>query len=79
MNQQLNNTTTEDKIEAFVGQVVNDIAAAYSGVLTKVGHSLGLYKAMDKNGSMSSVELAEKTGTSQRYVLDWRNNQAASG
>ena len=79
MNQQLNNTTTEDKIEAFVGQVVNDIAAAYSGVLTKVGHSLGLYKAMAQNGTISSVELAEKTGTSQRYVLEWLNNQAAGG
>jgi SAM-dependent methyltransferase len=79
MNQQLKNINAENKVEAFVGQVVNDIAAAYSGVLTKVGHSLGLYKAMAQNGMISAAELAEKTGTSRRYVLEWLNNQAAGG
>lgn len=79
MNGQPNHTIAEDKVETFVGQVVNDIAAAYSGVLTKVGHSLGLYKAMAQNGTVSPSELAEKTGTNQRYVLEWLNNQAAGG
>jgi SAM-dependent methyltransferase len=79
MNKQLNHTTAEKKVDAFVGQVVNDIAAAYSGVLTKIGHSLGLYKALAQNGELSAAELAEKTGTSRRYVLEWLNNQAAGG
>ena len=79
MNQQLNTTISEDRVEAFVGQVVNDIAAAYSGVLTKVGHALGLYKTMAQNGAISAAELAGKTGTSPRYVLEWFNNQAAGG
>ncbi len=79
MNQQANHTITENKTETFIGQVVTDIAAAYSGVLAKVGHSLGLYKALAQNGTLSPAELAEKTGTHQRYVLEWLNNQAAGG
>lgn len=79
MNRQLNNINTEDKVETFIGRVVNDIAAAYSGVLAKVGHSLGLYKTMAQNGLISPAELAEQTGTHERYVLEWLNNQAAGG
>jgi hypothetical protein len=31
-----------NKVEAFAGQVVTDIAAAFSGVMTNIGHKLGL-------------------------------------
>ena len=67
------------KVEAFAGQVVTDIAAAFSGVMTNIGHKLGLYKAMADAGWMSSEQLAEKTGTDERYVREWLNNQAAGG
>lgn len=79
MNMKINQIIAEDKVETFLGQVVNDIAAAYSGVLIKIGHSLGLYKALAQSGTLSSAELAEKTGTNQRYILEWLNNQAAGG
>lgn len=79
MNPQTNTAIEQEKVDAFVGQVVNDIAAAYSGVLTKVGHSLGLYKTMAQNGAISATELARKTGTTERYVREWLNNQAAGG
>lgn len=79
MNAQTNSAIAQEKVDAFVGQVVNDIAAAYSGVMTKVGHSLGLYKTMARNGSLSAAELADQSGTNERYVLEWLNNQAAGG
>jgi 2-polyprenyl-3-methyl-5-hydroxy-6-metoxy-1,4-benzoquinol methylase len=34
---------------------------------------------MDGQGYMSARELAEKTGTYERYVLEWLKNQAAGG
>jgi SAM-dependent methyltransferase len=40
---------------------------------------LGLYKAMAEHGPMTSVELAERTGTAERYIREWLANQAASG
>ena len=67
------------KVEAFVGQVITDIAASMSGVMTNLGHKLGLYQAMAGAGPMSPSQLAQKTNTHERYVLEWLNNQAASG
>jgi hypothetical protein len=67
------------KVEAFAGQVVTDIAAAFSGVMTNIGHKLGLYKAMAGAGWVSSEQLAQKTGTHERYVREWLNNQTAGG
>jgi len=68
-----------NKVEQFAGQVVTDIAATFSGVMTNIGHKLGLYKAMAGAGALSSSELAEMTGTHERYIREWLNNQTAGG
>ena len=66
-----------NKVDAFAGQVVTDIAATFSGVMTNIGHKLGLYKAMAGGGWMKSDQLADRTGTEERYVRKWLNNHAA--
>lgn len=58
-----------NKVEQFAGQVVSDISATFSGVMTNIGHKLGLYKAMAGAGAMSSQMLADKTGTHARQSL----------
>lgn len=68
-----------NKVEQFAGQVVGDISATFSGVMTNIGHKLGLYKAMAGAGAMTSQMLADKTGTHERYVREWLNNQTAGG
>lgn len=65
--------------EAFTGQVVTDVAAAMSGVMTSMGHRLGLYKAMAGVGMLKASELAGKTSLHERYVREWLNNQVAGG
>lgn len=67
------------KMEAFVGQVVSDMAASMSGVMSNLGHKLGLYQAMAGVGPITAPELALKTNLHERYVLEWLNNQAAGG
>ena len=67
------------EIEAFIGQVVTDLSAAFSGVLVNVGRKLGLYQAMADLGACTSVALAEATGIRERYVREWLANQAAGG
>jgi SAM-dependent methyltransferase len=67
------------KLEAFVGQVVTDMAASMSGVMTNIGYKLGLYQAMAGAGAVTPAQLAQKTNTDERYVLEWLNNQAAGG
>jgi SAM-dependent methyltransferase len=67
------------EVEAFIGQVVTDLGAAFSGVLVNVGRKLGLYTAMADIGACTSVALAEATGIRERYVREWLANQAAGG
>jgi ubiquinone/menaquinone biosynthesis C-methylase UbiE len=69
----------QQKIEQFAGQVVTDLAAAMAGVMTNLGHKLGLYGAMAKSGLITSDELARRTSTNERSVREWLNGQVAGG
>jgi SAM-dependent methyltransferase len=67
-----------NKLNAFVGQFVTDLGAAVHAGMVVIGEKLGLYKAL-AIGSMTSAELARKTGTDERYVREWLSSQAAGG
>lgn len=69
----------EDKLNALLGKMVGDLGAAVNGALVIVGDKLGLYKALQKEGPLNSQELADHTGTTERYVLEWLSAQAAQG
>jgi len=69
----------QQRIEQFAGQVVTDLAAAMAGVMTNLGHKLGLYHAMAEGGAISSEELARRTATHERSVREWLNGQVAGG
>src|SRR3981081_1601792 len=69
----------EDKLNAFMGQVVGELGATVNAGLIVIGDRLGLYKAMAESGPITSSELAEKTGTAERYIREWINAQAARG
>jgi hypothetical protein len=76
---QLAQSPSPGEVEAFVGRVVTDLSAAFSGVLVNVGRRLGLYQAMADLGACTSTALAEATGIRERYVREWLANQAAGG
>ena len=69
----------QHRIEQFAGQVVTDLAAAMAGVMTNLGHKLGLYRAMAEGGPINSDELARRTATNERSVREWLNGQVAGG
>ena len=69
----------QDKLHAFLGKVIGDFGAALSSGLVYIGQKLGLYQAMAGAGPLTPTELAERTGTVERYVREWLINQAASG
>jgi ubiquinone/menaquinone biosynthesis C-methylase UbiE len=69
----------QQKIEQFASQVVTDLAAAMAGVMTNIGHKLGLYRAMAESGPINSQELALRTSTNERSVREWLNGQVAGG
>src|SRR4051812_49316622 len=69
----------ERKLEAFMARFVADLGAAATAPLVLIGDKLGLYKAMEDGQPVTSAELAERTGTRERYVREWLCQQAASG
>jgi SAM-dependent methyltransferase len=69
----------ESKVGDFVGKVVGELGATLNAALVVIGDELGLYKAMDGSGPLTPGELAERTGTNERYVREWLNAQAAGG
>jgi SAM-dependent methyltransferase len=79
-------TTTEqpvqidmDKLMQFVFRAVGEVGATLNTALVVMGDRLGLYRALAGAGPLSPAELAERTGTAERYVREWLNAQAAGG
>jgi SAM-dependent methyltransferase len=71
-------TVDETKLNEFLGKAVGDLGAAMSATLMLVGDRLGLYRELAK-GPMTSAQLAQRTGTNERYVREWLGNQGAGG
>lgn len=68
----------EAKLNEFLGKCVGDLGAAMSATLMLVGDRLGLYKALAQS-ALTSDQLAQRTGTNERYVREWLGNQGAGG
>src|SRR3954447_16040367 len=74
--------TTEldgQKLEQFVFKAVDEVGATLNAALVVMGDKLGLYRALAGEDGLTSVELARRTGVSERYVREWLNAQAAGG
>ncbi len=69
----------QDKLNEFMGRAVVDFGATLHAGLVVIGEKLGLYKALDEGGPQTPAELARRTNTTERYVREWLNAQAAGG
>jgi SAM-dependent methyltransferase len=67
------------KLEQFVFRAVDEVGATLNAALVVMGDKLGLYRALAGAGGLTPVELARRTGVSERYVREWLNAQAAGG
>jgi SAM-dependent methyltransferase len=67
------------KLEQFVFRAVEEVGATLNAALVVMGDKLGLYRALAGAGGVTPVELARRTGVSERYVREWLNGQAAGG
>jgi SAM-dependent methyltransferase len=68
-----------DALMAFVGRAVTDVGTLLGGAMAVLGDRLGLYRALAGAGPMTPAELADRTGTVERYVREWLSAQAATG
>ena len=69
----------ENKLNEFIGKFVGDVGAVMHAATVLIGDELGLYKAMADGDPITPEELAERTGTDERYMREWLSAQAASG
>jgi len=66
------------RVEELAGRLTVDVGSALTVALVTIGDRLGLYRAMADGQPVTAAELAARTGTFERYVREWLNQQAAS-
>src|SRR5438270_5192098 len=67
-----------EKTMNFAFRVVGDLAAMINGPLFYIGDKLGIFKAMDGAGPLTTHALAQKTGLNERYLREWLSAMTAS-
>jgi 2-polyprenyl-3-methyl-5-hydroxy-6-metoxy-1,4-benzoquinol methylase len=67
-----------EKIKAFVEHVFGFLSGATVSGMIYLGDRLGLYRALQGAGAVTSEELARKTGLNERWVREWLRAQAGA-
>jgi SAM-dependent methyltransferase len=68
-----------DRTKALEERLFSDALGALELYTVYLGERLGFYRALAKDGPVTSSELAERTGTAERYVREWLEHHATSG
>ncbi len=67
------------RVEEMMGRLFGNLGGAVTSALSWLGDRLGLYRAMQGAGPMTSEELAARTHLSERWVREWLHGQTAAG
>ncbi len=65
--------------DAFAARLGEMVLATMETQTIYLGERLGLYAALRDGGPATAAQLAERTGTHERYVREWLEQQAAAG
>jgi SAM-dependent methyltransferase len=68
-------TATEALVERLFMAIIDTLEVAS----VHLGGRLGLYRALADGGDATPAELAARTGTAERYVREWLEQQAVAG
>ena len=66
---------TDELVERLFGAVIDTLEVAS----IHLGGRLGFYRALADDGDATPAELAVRTGTAERYVREWLEQQAVAG
>ena len=72
------NTSRPDRTRQLADRLFKDSGAALELYTIYLGERLGLYRALAEQSPSTSSELADRTGTAERYVREWLEHHAAS-
>jgi SAM-dependent methyltransferase len=69
----------EAQRDALVDRLFGAALGAYELFTVHLGDRLGYYRALVDEGDVTSSELADATGTDERYAREWLEQQAVAG
>ena len=69
----------DDAAGAYIDRLLTSALGALDIFATYIGDRLGFYQALATRGPSTSAELADATGTHERYVREWLEQQTVSG
>jgi 2-polyprenyl-3-methyl-5-hydroxy-6-metoxy-1,4-benzoquinol methylase len=65
--------------DALVERIFEAALGTYETLILYLGERLGFYRALAERGWSTPAELAEATGTHERYAREWLEQQAVAG
>ena len=68
-----------DKVQQMAEHTMGFLAGAVISGMIYLGDKMGLYRALDGAGPMTSDDLAQKTGLHERWLREWLEGQATAG
>lgn len=68
-----------DKLKLYAKNVFGALGGAFTSALIHLGERLGLYKVLAARGAVTSQELAQATGLSERWLREWLYQQGSAG
>jgi len=71
--------STAGQRDAFIERFLQFTAGTFSLFSIYIGDRLGLYRALVEGGPATSAELASRTGTHERYIREWLEQQTVAG
>ena len=71
--------TSAQQTEVFIEKILQSTRGAFEMFGMYLGVKLGYYRALSESGAANSQELAQRTGTYERYAREWLEQQAICG
>ena len=65
--------------DAFIERFLQSASGTFSLFSIYIGDRLGLYRALADGGPATPTELASRTGTHERYIREWLEQQTVAG
>jgi SAM-dependent methyltransferase len=71
--------STASQRDAFIERFLQSASGAFSIFSIYIGDRLSLYRSLAEGGPATSAELAGRTGTHERYIREWLEQQTVAG
>ena len=71
--------TIEEEKEGFIEELLDATTGTFVIFTTYIGDELGYYETLADSDALTAGELAERTGTDERYAREWLELQASVG